>query len=66
MRNRLIRFALGGAVAVTAFAPAAPAAHAWACIGEVAEVVCTVYATGCRYVPSTGGKVDPHVVCTFQ
>ena len=66
MKIRLIRVALGGALAVAAAAPMSAPAHAWACIGDVAKAVCHVYATGCQFVPDNdGGKVDPHAVCEF-
>ena len=60
MKNRVIRLALVGGLALAASTPFTTSAHAFVCPDEV-YVVCQTYGLACQYVPE-GGKVNPHTL----
>lgn len=60
MKNRVIRLALVGGLALAASTPFTATANAFVCPDEV-DVVCQTYGLVCRYVPE-GSKVNPHAL----
>jgi hypothetical protein len=60
MKNRIIRLALVGGLALAASGPLTSSASAAYC-SPLAETVCNTYALICRHVPE-GGKYDPHAL----